>query len=154
VRGTSRTFLRADQFNVRLHMTPPTNLFEVVSGIRNRHNRRTLVLLGVILLAFVATLVVPEMAYPNRVNETRRVLSVRVGELAVFLLSVTSAVYILIEVKRDNIRSGALCPKCGKILYSRQTLLLGGRSSADTGLCPNCGFDFRQRESRFHASSK
>ena len=134
-------------------MTPPANLFDAVSGIRSRHNRRTVVLLGAILLAFVATLVIPEMAYPDGSNETRRVILIRVGEAIVFILSVASAVYILVEVERDNIRSGTTCPKCGKSLYSRQTLLFGGKSSADTGLCPSCGFDFRQRETPLHASS-
>ena len=152
LRGRSRAFLRAVHLNVRLHMTPPENLFDAVSKIRSRHNRRTMLLLGAILLAFVATLVIPEMAYPNGANETRRIFLLRSGELVVFLLSVASAAFILLEVKRDNIRSGAICPKCGKILYSRRALLFGGRSSADTGLCPSCGYDFGRRKAPLQVS--
>jgi len=114
-------------------------LRSLINKVRVRHNRRVLLTIASMMAVFwIGYSLASGLPYiPNEPLSPRNI-SFYAFEAATVALNIVGMIITFRRAKTDCYKYGVLCPKCGKNLYSRRRLLLGGPGVQETGGCPHC----------------
>ena len=110
----------------------------LIDRVRKRHNRRVIALVALLLVVVFGGFRLNDYLNPVAAQTAARESFFQAVIVYFLLIAILGGVFILRRAKSDCYRYGVLCPKCGHHLYSRRRLLLGGRGTRETGLCPHC----------------
>jgi len=113
---------------------------DTVRRIRERHNLRVCSVLLFGAVWFFVALMIPEFVYPYYVHRDKGMFLFRVCEFSILIPFLLGIVFILRGIQKDSVRFGALCPSCGKPLFSWRPLVFGGATFPETMKCAACGW--------------